>query len=311
MLDPPISPPTRCLIVGAGGFLGSHCSARAETRGWTVERWRSSADDSSGWFSRIREGAFDVVINAAARTFRQPESDLFSDYWAANVDLPARLAQATAAVNTTFVHVSTHWAGMAQGERALSMYSATKALGETIVAGTRGPGTPARRRCHVVRVRDLFGPGDQRRNVLRVLSDDYQAGIRPDMTSGWQLIDPLDVRDVSDAILRLAEVSAAHPTTPVVTELALEPMSVRQLVALWNRVSGDNCRPNWGALPDRGTEIYSMPRNCPPLVFFTAREREITLRDVAQDLSARRDEVARSPLPASVRLGGRRANHDQ
>ncbi len=201
-------------------------------------------------------------------------------YWASNVDLPARLAQAAQCSGTGLVHVGTRWSIGERGEGPNSLYGATKALGDLLVlAPPLSPGKAQTGWAKVIRIRDLIGPCDPRPNIIRALNTAWEGDDVALMTPGLQLIDPLDVRDVADCLISVAE---APDSSSSITEIGLRPLSVRALVDEWVQATGRDVKVKWGALPLRGTELFEISPVHPATPFFRPRPRHITLRETLE-----------------------------
>ncbi len=286
------------LVVGAGGFLGTHCAAEAGRQGWRVSEWLSSSDDGSRWLEQLSQGIFSAVINAAAAPYRTPEVDYLDSYMQSNVLLPQRLADAAGASTTPLVQVGTRWSLGTNGAAPNSLYGATKAFGDYLATrGTtvRSPG-PADHQRISVRVRDMIGPGDRRQKLPSLLAQAASTGVPLPMTAGDQLLDPQDVRDVAAALVKAAACLSRDESLPVFTEIAIQPLSIKQFVNDWELATGLHVPVHWGQLAYRGTELFAMPLVHPVLPTFSARAREETYRSTALGAAgARGASTARSP----------------
>lgn len=268
------------LIVGSRGYLGSHCVVAAHQRGWAVQEWKSSSSDPKPLLARVASGAFVAVINAAAAPFGVPEPDHVNAYIASNVSLPQALGAAAFASLTPLVHVGTRWSLGSHGDAPNSLYGATKALGDYLAAQAptlRSPVGDTWPRA-VVRVRDLIGPKDHRGKLPALLLDAAQSGAPLAMTDGTQLVDPMDVRDVAEALLDAVALLLAGSSLPVFNEIQHQPITVREFVREWEIATGLRAPILWGQLPPRGTELFSMEPVHPLLETFHPRPRRDTYR---------------------------------
>lgn len=266
----------RMLVIGAGGFLGSAMARAAAAHGWQIARWASRNENQIAWFSRIRSGEFDVIVNTATARYQLPEQLSAAAYFTSNVDLPRLVAEAANAGGTPLIHIGTRWSVGERGEGPNCLYAATKALGDAHVLrrGTYG-------RMAVVRIRDLMGPSDSRSTIVSALR---RAALRKaplDMTAGAQLIDPIDVRDVAEALTSMAEGYAEGHLYEPMTEIGYAPITIRQFVKQWMGATGLEVEPVWGALPDRGTELMEIQPVHPPHPHFRPRPRHETLSATA------------------------------
>jgi nucleoside-diphosphate-sugar epimerase len=285
------------LVVGAGGFLGAHCAAEARHQGWRVSEWLSSSDDGARWLEQLAQGVFAAVINAAAAPYRTPEIDYLDSYVQSNILLPQRLGDAAGASATPLVQVGTRWSLGESGAVPNSLYGATKAFGDYLATHSttvRSPRVADGRRISV-RVRDMMGSGDRRQKLPSLLAQAASTGIPLPMTAGDQLLDPQDVRDVAAALVKAAACLSRAESLPLFTEVAIQPLSVKQFVNDWERATALHVPIDWGQLAYRGTELFAMPLIHPVLPTFSARAREETYRStVSGAMSARATSTIRS-----------------
>jgi nucleoside-diphosphate-sugar epimerase len=198
----------RIAITGATGFVGGTLVTLALAAGHEVRAltrrpqhpregvtWIAGALDTTDALAALVTGA-DIVIHVAGIT-NAPDRDSF---WAGNVDGTATVvAAAQAAGKPRFVHVSS----LAAREPALSMYGASKAAAEDIVAASALPWS-------MVRPAAIYGPGE--------LLDLFRMAAR-----GFVLLPPaggrasiIGVADLGRLLLALAE-----PEAP--TQVIYEP----------------------------------------------------------------------------------------
>ena len=266
----------KVLVVGGRGFLGRHIMSDI-----TRMKWESVSIDSRSiapepYLQDVADGRFSSVIVVAAQKFHEPEFQVVAKYLHTNSLLPAKIASACATSNTELALIGTRWSLGEFGEGPNSLYAATKLLGEVssmrILANSKVPMT-------VIRVRDLVGPGDPRNNLFRLLHDAVRSGKTLPLTPGYQLIDPIDVRDTSASIVSFLALRDRKAGIQQY-EIGLRPETVRRIVMQWLDIHGVCADLDWAALPNRGTELFKMKQVHPNLPTFMPRARVETLRDI-------------------------------
>jgi len=265
------------LVTGATGFIGSHLCAALVAAGWSVHAIVRPASDRSRIepapvVAHVHEGNTaqlteivrrvrpDVVFHLGALVQSSHTPDEVELMVASNVLFSTQLLEAMMClparrlVNTgTFAQ---NYGGLDYSP--LNLYGATKQAVEAIARyyteaeGYRGI---------TLKLFNPYGPNDPGRRLLTQL---HEAAQQPDkrlpMSPGEQLMDLVHVDDVSAAFLVAGErmlsgnVAADGESFTVSTG---SPLTLREIVALYERVTGKNLPIDWGARPYRRREIMA------------------------------------------------------
>ncbi|MBM3545741.1 MAG: NAD-dependent epimerase/dehydratase family protein [Alphaproteobacteria bacterium] len=273
----------RCAVVtGANGYLGTTLLRRLAVKGWEAhalvraagasawrgevppaERIHAIGTDSRAigpLVSRLRPTAI-LHVAAAGRISHEPE-DLPS-LIDANIALGAALAEAAATTDTPMVIAGSYWEFGDGGKGvANSLYAATKSALDPILAyyaAMRGL-----RRTKLV-LTDIYGPADWRNRLLSLLVAAARDGTSLDLTDGRQEMEPIHVEDAADAFIHAAELFIRGEDIPAVVSVnGGIRLSLRDLAARVERVSGKRIAARWGTRPYPEGQIFT-PVRLPPL----------------------------------------------
>jgi len=254
------------LLSGATGYLGRHAAARLQHAGHAVhalvrpnspiEALQAAAPATrlhvyDGGYPSIeaagRAGPFEAIVHIAGvgQLVTPPvEIPALVDV---SVTLPAWLmALAVSGTAPRVVLVGSYWA-WSDGENSApnSVYAAAK-VGARAIADHYAAfhGLEAVE----LAMHDVYGPNDVRRKLFNLLDEASRTGLALDMTAGEQRIAPIHVSDACAAI-EAALVRDATPRCASYATAGPEIVSLRQLVATFERATGRKVVVNWGALP--------------------------------------------------------------
>lgn len=273
----------KALITGATGFVGSRLVRHLLAHDWTVEvivRPRSRLDQLATVRNRIRtyvcgDGAgdlADILANSQPTVVFHLASLFLSEH--APADVPRLVdcnllfgAQLLEAMNGAgirrLVNTGTAWQHF-RGEPycPVNLYAATKQAFEDLVAYY----VDARDfSALTLKLYDTYGNDDPRPKLMALLGHALRQGEPLALSPGEQLIDLVHVDDVTEAF-RLAGERVAESTVNVGEAYGVAsgaPLSLRDLVALIEEVSGRRLAVDWGARPYRAREVMSPPRLAP------------------------------------------------
>ncbi len=267
--------PERVLLTGATGFVGRHLARALVDRGAEVVALvrpgssrsvpagvtavavpRSAADLEEA----VRAARADACVHLATHYVAQHRPDEVEALLQANVIFGARLAEALAAVGgVPLVDVGTVWQHVDNAPyRPANLYAASKqALADLLVAYSLRSGLPVVR----VTLTDTYGPDDDRPRLVPLLVEAASSGAPVYLASGTQLVDLVHIDDVVAAFAAVLDRLAEEPAWPEgdgssrVGVSSGAPITIRQLVAAVERVSGHRLAVEWGARPDRDVEM--------------------------------------------------------
>jgi nucleoside-diphosphate-sugar epimerase len=261
-----IREPRRALVTGATGFVGGHLVRRLVDDGWLVDALVRSPDTDlpaavvthpipspiDELIALVGEIAPSVCFHLAT-AFRgvhvpadiQPMVD-------ANVGFGVALAEAVSqAGNCVFVNTGTVWQHYeARPYSPVSLYAALKqSFTDALKFYEEVAGLPV----VTLELTDTYGPGDPRPKLLPILARAAREGTALQMTDGTQLIDLLHVDDAVSALLATA---AGAPGTTFGASGG-ETLTLRELVAKFEAVSGLSVTAEWGVRPSRPREMLT------------------------------------------------------
>jgi nucleoside-diphosphate-sugar epimerase len=254
----------RALVTGATGFVGGHLVRHLVDDGWTVDAL--VRDPAAGLPEGVRvhpvPGAIEDLIAVvgelrpevcfhlatAFRGVHVPED--IEPMVTANIGFGTALAEAVSqAGDCVFLNTGTVWQHYdARPYSPVSLYAATKqAFTDVLRFYEEVAGLPV----VTLELTDTYGPGDPRPKLLPILVKAARAGTRLQMTEGTQLIDLLHVDDAVRALLA----TATGVPGSVFGASGGDTVTLRELVARFERVSGLEVAVEWGVRAARPREM--------------------------------------------------------
>lgn len=270
------SRPRRALITGSTGFVGNHLTVGLVSAGWAVHRLlragleEPAAAPTAGLFDHVWDGSTDAAIAILAETRPDTVIHLASLFLAehsardlealvsANVLVGLQVVEAaTAAGCHGFVNAGTSWQHFDGAEYdPVCLYAATKQAFEDLLAyyvGARGL------RVVTLKLFDTYGPGDRRPKLFTALRSAARGGEPLAMSPGEQLLDLVYIDDVTRAFVTAAEVvssdgAGGHGVYAVPSG---ERHTLKDVVALYESVTGRHVAVRWGGCAYRGREVMT------------------------------------------------------
>jgi nucleoside-diphosphate-sugar epimerase len=267
----------RALLTGGTGFLGQHLARQLRETGWDVgvlvrsgsraartDTLRAAGcelvaieDTTTSVAGRVTEFGADVVFHLATRFVGEHAPDDIAALVQANVLFGTRVLEGIrAARRGAVVCVGTRWQHFENAEYSpVSLYAATKQAFEDVA---RYYAEVSRVPVLALHLTDCYGPGDERRKLLDRLLEVQRTGETLRMSPGEQSIDLLHVADAARALeiagRRVA--SAAASTFERFAARSGRSLTLREFVALVERVRGAPVAVEWGAQPYRARETF-------------------------------------------------------
>ncbi len=255
------------LVTGANGFIGRHlCSvlAAAGEDVHAVVRAASSRvvahrpevaihalKDSNAEYAAVCAAVQPAVVFHLATLYTPSHTPTqIADMVAANVTFGTTVADAAARSGARLVHATSAWQHYAGAEYSpVSLYAATKqALCDIVQYFTEAEGLVADEVC----LFDTYGPRDDRRKLVWLLLEHAASGEPLPMSSGHQLVDLSHVDDVVAALVQVATGPAGEARLVVRSG---DPLTIRALAALVERVTGRAIDARWDERPARPREM--------------------------------------------------------
>lgn len=264
----------RALVTGATGFIGRHLVARLLEQGWEVHaitrpasftsvlpgRVQTHVDDGSpeAMSCAVEASSPDVCFHLASQIVGQHALGDVEHLVANNVTFGARLAESLARHRPALlINAGTFWQHV-DGHRysPAALYAATKQAFQDVLQYYAEVG--GLRVVHL-KLFDTYGPGDPRRKMLSLLMHAARTSEELPATPGEQLIDLVHVDDAVQAFI-LAAVQFASPQGPLFESFAVssgQPITIRELTARIEAVTGRRVPVRWGAHPYRPREMLT------------------------------------------------------
>lgn len=265
----------RALVTGATGFVGSHLARRLVQDGWELAIIVRPGSDQAiledlfgriavhehdgsteGMIVILRETKPDIVFHVASLFLSQHLPQNIEELIRSNVLFGTQLLEAmTESGVHRFINTGTSWQHFESKEYSpVNLYAATKQAFETMLQYYLETSP-----LHAITLKlfDTYGPHDPRPKLFHLLRNTAMSGELLAMSPGEQLIDLVHVDDVVHAFLLAADrlfsgIGAEHESYAVSSGA---PIRLRDLVALYEKVTGATVPVTWGGRPYRQREI--------------------------------------------------------
>ena len=264
----------RALLTGGTGFVGSHLAKALCERGWIVDvivretsnpgRLMAMAPCAEihvtrGGAARVAEivGSTrpDVIFHLAAEFKAQHELNDVDRLVRNNVGFGCQIAEAMAESGVRrLVNTGTSWQHLNNAAYdPVCLYAAMKQAFEAILRYYVESG---HFRVVTLKLFDTYGPGDHRGKLLSTLTSGASDARPLALSAGHQQMDLVHVDNVVRAFINAAENFAALSRSGM-SAYAISSgaeISLRDLIALYSRVTGRTVAADWGARPYRPRE---------------------------------------------------------
>lgn len=101
-----------------------------------------------------------------------------------------------------------------------------------------------------------YGPADNERKLIPFVIKKFIEHHNPDLTTGRQKWDFVNVNDIVDAYLKVLLVPVFENKHEVINIGTGNAVSIREVVALIAKILDSNMKPNWGKIPHRRNEVW-------------------------------------------------------
>ena len=265
------------LVCGAGGFIGSHLVKRLLTERHDVHVLVRPETDLSKFGEDLDQVVIhvfhgstlnmndlvadanpDAVMHLASLFLSEHQSENVDELIRSNVLLSTQLAEAMTVNNVQhLINVGTSWQHFENADyNPVNLYAATKQAYRAILSYYI---EVTNLKVINLELFDTYGPNDQRGKLFALLDRLRTTGEQLAMSPGDQQIDPIYIDDVSDAFVtaleRLRTGSVLNEETySVRSEL---PVQLRELVKVYEEVTGTVLNIDWGGRPYRAREVMT------------------------------------------------------
>lgn len=265
----------RILLTGASGFVGGHLVKRLleeEHEVHVLVRPSTDLDIFGSGLDRIASHVYrgttgnmielvetarpDAVIHLASLFLGEHKVENVDDLIASNVLLSTQLAEAMVANDVeSLINVGTSWQHYEDGDYdPVNLYAATKQAFRSILSYYV---EVSNLKVINLELFDTFGPDDQRGKIFSLLDRLTTSGDSLSMSPGDQQINPVYIDDVSAAFVialhRLRTGTVQKEETYSVR--SDNPVNLRELVEIYETVTGIPLKIEWGGRPYRDREV--------------------------------------------------------
>ena len=295
------------IIIGAGGFLGSHLAAHFGAMGETVLplSYRPASHHAflDDFRSKVGSEAPTAVLYAGGSQNGRDDIAALEELSLSNIVLPAAISSMLRehAPECCFVTYGTSWQTGEQGdEEPFNAYAASKSAAEAFQRHFALDGV----RSATLRLYDTYGPGDRRNKVVNLIADAIARRSDLAMSSGGQVIDLVHVRDVLAATdTTLALLRQGPPGRHLVYSVRSgQAVTILEVLAAMVRVAGIGpaafIRP--GVYPYRRRERFALFPDTPTPPGWTP---QVLLEDGLRELIEERRKIAAEQQAAGTPPG--------
>lgn len=263
--------PKRVLLTGATGFVGAHlaralakagCEVHVLARGTSdlagagIDRIATAHrvdDTTESVIAALRAAQPELVYHLASLFIAEHKSEQVSPLIDSNLRFPTQLLEAMAVTGVKrFVNTGTAWQHY-EGDDAVCLYAATKTAFEALLDWyVSAHGIKAL----TLKLYDTYGPDDRRPKLFALLAKAARNGTAMSFSPGEQKLDPVHIDDVSAAFLRAGALTGEGP--PRHERYAVttgQPIKLRELIELYQKVKGVTINIEWGGRPYRAREV--------------------------------------------------------
>ena len=268
----------RALITGASGYIGTQLCQRLLDEGWHVDVLFREAGrpivqsiasritphiydgSTQSVQTAVAEARPDIVFHLASLFIAEHRSDQITDLINSNLLFGTQLAEACVRTGVQhFINTGTSWQHYrSDAYDPVCLYAATKQAFEDIL-DFYTDAFPMR--AITLKLFDTYGPDDPRPKLINLLIKAMNTGDALGMSPGEQTVDLVHVNDVTRAFSHCAQLLIDGRTTQRHERYAVSSgvsISVRQLVALLELVSGKAISVTYGARQYRDREVMTL-----------------------------------------------------
>ena len=269
----------RALVTGATGYVGSNLAKRLVAEGWdvhvivrptsglhildsirpsiTIHKFAGSTESMIELVAKARP---DVVFHLASLFLSQHRPQDVEALISSNVLFSTQLVEALVAYGIpNLINAGTAWQQYGDFPYSpVNLYAATKQAFEVIITYYVEAHNA---KVITLRIYDTYGPGDPRPKLLNQLMQSANKSTRLAMSPGDQYIDLVYIDDLIDALMIATELIDSQTEGHVLYGISSgEPVTLRQLVSIFEEATGIRPNVDWAVRPYRPREVMFPPK---------------------------------------------------
>lgn len=276
----------RFFITGASGYLGSALTKSLITEGHEVFCLNRGQPLPVGSVEMLWNGEYgsliefmnsvkpDLVFNLAAYSLSYPNEAQWDSFIDANIRLPLLLLEAMARSGCQrLIQAGSYWQF---ADNCIGTPLNTYALSKEMISLALDQHTRWHKLAAVtLHFGDIIGPCDPRPKLLPLLLQHWKSGKKMAMSSGSQLMAPLDIDDAV-AALRQAVINPPFYGEHCRYLTVGEFLSVRDFVAEFERIIGVEAPVIWGQVTP-ASQVMTLSLDCIPSLIGWRRQNSLSM----------------------------------
>ena len=263
----------KCLVTGGTGFVGSHLIHRLVRNGCEVHIIKRFSDEITliediidelyvhnydEKYSSLNEifsnHNIELVFHLASFFVSEHKAEDIDVLIKSNILLGTQLIEAMLRNNVRkIINTGTSWQHYHnENYNPVNLYSATKQAFENILKYYYEA-----ENFSVINLKlfDTYGPNDNRPKLFNALKNAKMDNLTLDMSKGEQLIDLVFIDDVIDAYILVADEVLNNKIFKSYSLSSNEPISLKELVLLYQKIADTKLNINWGGKHYRKREV--------------------------------------------------------
>ena len=267
----------RCiLITGSRGVIGSEVSKYFQNKGYKIIGTRRSNQqpligkieiEIKPWEQIDFEGGnIDCIVHIAGYYSNSLEANEIQNTLDSNVGLAVSLSHYISKFRIPVIAVGS-FAEKYPGDAGLSYYATSKMTGKDVL---RAAASSSNVTFDYVYLYDTYGSDIRRKKFIDLLLNikDSKQGLPA--SSGLQVQDLVFIEDIAIALERLVDKSSKYSERFLEWQIRTgEVHTLKQIAKMVSEFKGFELEVNWGLLPDRERDAYSLWDCAPNLMDFS------------------------------------------
>ncbi len=267
----------KAIITGATGFVGSNLCRKLIDEGFDVgiiirtsskltniEDIKNNLNifeydgDIKSLINYFNEFKADVVFHLASLFIAEHETKDIDNLIDSNIKFGLQILEAMKKSDTKIlINTGTSWQHFHVNEyNPVDLYASTKEAFECLI---KYYVEAENLKCITLKLFDTYGEMDTRPKLINLLNKFSDEGKVLDMSKGEQVLDLVHISDVTDAFVKAYEYIINNDIK--YNEFGIgtgKPIQLKQLIDIFEEVTGKKININWGARPYRKREVMEV-----------------------------------------------------